>query len=211
MDDGIPCVLNLVIVVICGIAAAAIASHKGRSAVGWFWGGFFLGVIGIIIVAVLSNKKEEQARQEYVHMEQRRLREQLRQEQLKVESLRRYSEARLDAHDRALGIETRNPAALPDYQPVPQALPAGTPMALPGDPGNALADPARIDPVAPAVNSSPWYYEYNGASIGPINLADLQKLFLARRIRPNTLVWNENLTDWTPADSVPAFREVTSQ
>lgn len=44
--------VNVVAIIVCPI----IAHNKGRSAVGWFFGGLFLSGIGIIIVACLSNK-----------------------------------------------------------------------------------------------------------------------------------------------------------
>ena len=45
-------VIQLVVWVICGGICSAIASSKGRTPVGWFFGGL-LGIIGIIIIAVL--------------------------------------------------------------------------------------------------------------------------------------------------------------
>src|SRR5262245_8301344 len=104
--------------VVFGCIAAAIANSKGRSSVGWFFGGFFLGLIGIIIVAVLPNLKEQKFKEEAVERENRRLREQLMQEQIKTEAFRRHAAARLDAHDTHLGIDTRSAAsALPGANP----------------------------------------------------------------------------------------------
>jgi len=45
--------------IICGIISAIIASNKGRSGVGWFFGGLILGPLGLLIIAVLSKKEEE--------------------------------------------------------------------------------------------------------------------------------------------------------
>lgn len=99
---------QLVILIIFGIICACIASSKGRSEVGWFFIGFFLGLIGLILIACLSNLKEEAAKQEHMLNEQRRLREQLRQERMRNQSFQQYTANRLDAHDSALSIDTRS-------------------------------------------------------------------------------------------------------
>jgi uncharacterized membrane protein YeaQ/YmgE (transglycosylase-associated protein family) len=104
----------LIFGVIWGVVAAAIANTKGRSVVGWFFAGFFIGLIGVIIIACLSNKKEEQQYRDHVAQENRRLREKLDQERLKSEALRQHVTGRLDLHDAQLGTDTRAfRAALP--------------------------------------------------------------------------------------------------
>ena len=55
-DLGIFGVLGVIVTVISMIACPIIAHGKGRSAIGWFFVGFFLGGIGLIIVACLSDK-----------------------------------------------------------------------------------------------------------------------------------------------------------
>ena len=47
--------LNIVWLIICPI----IAAKKKRSVVGWIFGGLFLGLIGVIIVACLPEKDDE--------------------------------------------------------------------------------------------------------------------------------------------------------
>jgi hypothetical protein len=128
-----------------GIVTALIASAKGRNVPGWFFGGFFIDIIAIIIVACLSNLKEEKSRWQSNEMQQRRIREQLRRERLKNEALRQYSMQRLDAHDQILGVDTRSGMALPGGDPfyAGRALPAGTTVSLPGaDPAQSINDPA---------------------------------------------------------------------
>lgn len=99
--------INLLVSVLFGVAAAAIAGKKNRSVPGWFFGGFFLGVIGIVIIAVLKDPLLEHKQQQRVEQENRRLREQLQQERIKSETFRKYTTARLDAHDNHLGVDTR--------------------------------------------------------------------------------------------------------
>jgi predicted Zn finger-like uncharacterized protein len=96
------------IAIILGIICAVLASYKGRSVVGWFFIGFLFGIFGLIVLLVISNLKEAKTKEEHVEMEQRRLREQLRQERLKTEQFRKYTQVRLDTHDRELDIDTRH-------------------------------------------------------------------------------------------------------
>lgn len=49
-------VLGIINTVISMIACPIIAGHKNRSVAGWFFGGLFLGLIGLIIVACLPRK-----------------------------------------------------------------------------------------------------------------------------------------------------------
>jgi len=141
-----------------GAIASAIASSKGRSTVGWFFGGFFLTWIGIVIVAVLPNLKEQKFKEEAMDRENRRLREQLMQEQIKTEAFRRHAAARLDAHDTHLGIDTRSVAsALPGANPQ-LALPSigedeELRLAPENWPGMATQNGASVAPAVPATNS----------------------------------------------------------
>lgn len=179
----------ILIRVVAGIASAAIASHKGRSAVGWFFGGFFLEIIGVIIIAVLPNLKEQRANKRRQEREQRRLREQLRQERLKNEAYRQYSAARLDVHDDSLGIDTRSPEALTG-----------------GDPGAA---PIPLSAAPPFIREAPpdgaWYYELNGERQGPVSEGVIKQKLLRSELRPNTLVWTEGFAEWTPANETSTF------
>jgi hypothetical protein len=127
MGDGGELLVQLLIMAIFGGISAAIASSKGRNTVGWFFIGFFFGCIGLIIILCLSNLLEDQARWDAQAVEQRRLREQLRQEQLKNETFRQHTAARLDVHDRTLGIDTRESA--PALPAAPHASPAFIPSA----------------------------------------------------------------------------------
>ncbi|MDY4857828.1 MAG: hypothetical protein SO232_04285 [Candidatus Onthovivens sp.] len=49
-------ILGIINTVISTIACPIIAGHKNRSVVGWFFGGLFLSLIGLIIVACLPQK-----------------------------------------------------------------------------------------------------------------------------------------------------------
>jgi hypothetical protein len=47
-------ITGIIVNIISMIACPIIAYIKGRSAVGWFFGGLFLGAIGLIIVSCLK-------------------------------------------------------------------------------------------------------------------------------------------------------------
>jgi hypothetical protein len=186
MEAGFILVLVLIRVVV-GIASAAIANHKGRSVVGWFFGGFFLEIIGLIIVAVLPNLKQQQAEKQQAQREQRRLREQLRQERLKSEAYRDYSANRLDMHDDALGVDTRSPQALTGGAVAPPRLTQGP------------------NPLIHAEETVSWYYAIKGERRGPVREDVIRQKLLKKELGPDTLVWNEDLIEWTPANETTNF------
>ena len=52
MDTAL--VIGLILNLISMVACPIIAGNKGRSVPGWFFGGLFLSVIGLIIVSCLN-------------------------------------------------------------------------------------------------------------------------------------------------------------
>lgn len=51
---------------------------------------------------------------------------------------------------------------------------------------------------------APWFYADNDTQQGPITFSELQKK-LASGLSPESLVWNEEMTDWVPAKTIPAL------
>ncbi|MCG3180511.1 MAG: hypothetical protein BIFFINMI_02873 [Phycisphaerae bacterium] len=205
-------VIILLIRVVFAIASAAIASSKGRSVPGWFFGGLFLELIGLVIVACLPNLKAQKARQEASMYEQQRLREMLRQEQMKNEAFRQYSTQRLDVHDQALNLDTRTYTALPGSQQYQQALPGQTQE----DPASALAGMAQGQgsvqaSTATGGNNGRWFYEAGGVSHGPVSELDIKMMLRGGRLPPTALIWAEHLADWTAVNRVEPFRSVLEQ
>jgi hypothetical protein len=182
----------LILKLIFGGVCAAIASAKGRSAVGWFFIGFIGDLIGLIIILVLSDLKAEQRRFDEINADRRRLKEQLRQERLKAESFRRYSAARLDSHDRVLGVDTK---AMPELSAGGDVVPE-----VPGLP------PADGMPPVPASSGTLWYFEREGAPQGPVPESRLATLLRNGEIASTTLVWTESMSGWTAARDVDPFR-----
>jgi hypothetical protein len=221
---------GLIILVFLGIISSCIAHTKGRSIVGWFFAGFFLHIIGIVIVAVMPNLREQRRKEEEMERENRRLREQLIQEQIKTEAFRRHAAARLDAHDEHLGLDTRSAvSALPDAN-APLALPEFGSLGLPdaslenGNPlaqaehplmqttgqdgvlqvaGNSFSSPPPPPSVTP---SRQWFFEVSGQTRGPISDKELLAMARSGQITETTLIWTEQLGNWKPAGSVKALK-----
>ena len=185
MDDGGEVIIRLIMLCVFGGVCAAIANSKGRSGVGWFFAGFFLGCIGLVIILCLSNVREQEEASRIQEDMNRRLREQLRQEQMKVDALRAHTAARLDAHDAALKMDTRATAPALMASPPRPTLGHGQP----GGPPATLQDNRPI-----------WFYlDAHSSQQGPVTLDRLKSETVAGQVTQETLVWREGMSDWTPA------------
>ncbi len=69
------------------------------------------------------------------------------------------------------------------------------------------AEPIYAMPSLPPVEVV-WYYETNGRSEGPVPAETVRSLLASGRVPLTTLVWSEDLTDWTPANQVPLFAAI---
>ena len=170
-----------------GVICAIIAANKGRNAVGWFLIGFFLHFIGLIIVCVVSNLKEEQARYHRAAAERRRLREELKMERMRAKKFESLANRRLDVHDRALGIETAEEHAPPE-------------LARPVTAG-AIAGPAK-----PKTDS--WYYAPDGRdAIGPVSLDALADAYRNGQFGSADLVWKSGWKEWRALGEVDGLED----
>lgn len=186
----------LVVGFICGLISAMVANSKGRSAIGWFFGGFFLGLIGLIIVCCLSDLKKQEAKERNAERERRRLREQLKQERMKTATFQQHVHKRLDTHDSALGMNTRQTPALAAAQ---------SPPALPdrGDNGRSGAH----QPLMQSSEPEPvWHYSMNERKYGPFTEADLRERFREGELNRHGYLWRPGMDDWRPATQVTEFR-----
>jgi len=173
--DGVALGVNLVFGVVC----AVMAPGRGRSAVGWFFIGFFFSCVGLIILLLIPDLKLEEEKQRRHREETRRLREQLKKERQVADERHDTHGARLSVHDRALGVDT-SPTGQLGHAPVPPPLPL---------PSSA--------PKAPT-----WYYAHDGQRHGPVAAAELHDLWLDQRVPDTTLVWCEGMKDWRPIGEV---------
>lgn len=179
MNDGSELLIRLFLMLIFGGILSAVAHSKGRNPVGWFFVGFFFFCIGLIILLCLPNLHEEQRRHAMQDATNRRLQEQLRQERLKNQAFQSHTAARLDEHDRALEIDTR--------QQTVSAIGAGA--------GGAL-DTGYLPPVD---TGSDWYYSLDDERKGPFSFEQIVQMIGSGVIQYETLVWNPSLGDWTTA------------
>lgn len=221
-----PVAIHLIIGLICGVIAAVIASSKGRNVAGWFFAGFFLGLIGIVIVACLSNLNAQRAYRRQFEQSNHRLREQLRQERMKGDAFRQHSMSRLDAHDQALGTDTRSLG--PMLGSTPRAQLAGE---RPEDALGRLAHDAQ-NPQEVRVGQTDagnaqaqqfdqsdqqgsqdlmWYFADAGQSYGPISAVSVLEMLRDKSLQPDSLMWAEGMADWTPVREVAMFRNAVNQ
>lgn len=53
---------------------------------------------------------------------------------------------------------------------------------------------------------SEWYVAQNGVRTGPLSLEELRSRLASGAVRPTDLVWNESMSDWRPAGTVPELQ-----
>lgn len=176
ISDGGIVVIQLIVAAVFGIVCASLAQSRGRSAAGWFFIGVFTNCIGVILVLVLPNVKEQERRERRTSLENRRLREQLAKERQVSDSRHTHVERRLGAHDEALGVDTSEPPEL-----------------------TAAQARAQIS------SGEKWHYALDNKRQGPVSEETIRHLLVARAINRRTLVWSEGMEDWTPLGDVDEF------
>jgi uncharacterized protein DUF4339 len=183
--------VQLLVALAMAVACSLIANSRGRSAVGWFFVGFFAGCIGLILVLVLPDLKVEQERQRRLADENRRLRERLRKDRIVADERHAEISRRVGAHDVALGVDTSvaAPAALPGYAPDARA--------------SAGPDPA----VASDLRGSAWYWAQGINRQGPADFDALRSRWQSGEVTTETLVWRKGMPRWTALRDIPGLEE----
>ncbi|MEZ6196280.1 MAG: DUF4339 domain-containing protein [Planctomycetota bacterium] len=160
--------------IVMGVIAAVIAAAKGRSAIAWFFIGLVTSCIGVLVLVFLPDLNEVESDRRSRQAEYRRLRERLHQQQSRQSSFESRVLGRLDSHDLALGLDTREIAG--------GELPA-------------LAGEADEGPE--------WYFDDGGHPSGPISAAALAALHRSGAIDGHTLVWHPRFgEEWRPLGEV---------
>jgi len=179
---------NFIIMAVFGAICAAIAHDRGRSAIGWFFIGAFTNCIGLILLLVLPNVKEQEAQQSRMRNENRRLRERLRKERMVSDERHAETEQRLQVHDEALGVDTSRASANIDAGEAPE--------------------PRAAAPRAPILDDGiDWYYLEGQNRVGPVTIVDMHRLWSERRISNETLVWSAAMADWAALNTVDSLRK----
>jgi len=168
----------IVVYGVFGVICAVMAPGRGRSAVAWFFIGVATQCLGIILLLLLPNLKLEEQKQRRHDEETRRLREQLKKERQVADDRHATHRARIDVHDRALGVDTSAAESPPLLSGAPPPLPA---------------------PAEPT-----WFYALGGQQAGPVTAADLRGLLRDGTLDAASLVWREGLAEWTPIGKVAA-------
>lgn len=70
----------------------------------------------------------------------------------------------------------------------------------------AASETAATTVQQPEISEIEWYIAVNDQEVGPVKQDELSGLGLT----PDTLVWNDNLTSWTPARDVPELAALLS-
>jgi membrane protease subunit (stomatin/prohibitin family) len=79
---------------------------------------------------------------------------------------------------------------------------AGLGFAMAGQMGQALAQPARPGGGPPPIPQTVYYAAVDGQQAGPFDAAALKEQIRAGRVKKDTLVWAEGMSEWTAADKV---------
>lgn len=175
--------LEFLVLIAFGAACAAIAQSRGRNPVAWFFLGFIFNCLALILLLVLPDMQEIEDRHSKAEDQARRLREELAQERQRNQAFRGHVKARLDVHDAALQIDTREQTPVTEL-PAPEEPPAPEDAGLP---------------------AAGWFVaEAGGSADGPLSLADVRVRIREGKLGRDTMVWNADLDDeWRPFLDTP--------
>lgn len=189
-------ILELFILLAFGAVCAMIANSRGRSGLIWFFLGFIFNCLALVILLVLPNLDEEEQKEVRIQQRHRRLQEELRQERMKNQAFRGHAKARMDLHDVALGMDTREQGEPPAVElPAPPPTPAAP----------------SIDEVAGDLPTEGWFTAIPGKEAeGPHSLQNLVDLMNSGEVTRRTLVWNaDHDPEWLPIKDTPLREYLT--
>ena len=98
--------------------------------------------------------------------------------------------------------------APPTVEPQPGSAEPHQEMAVQPPVGSPQREQENVAPApppqAPAQPESgqKWYYEKDGAEVGPVDYALLQQMITVGQVGSNTLVWTDGMTEWVAAGQV---------
>ncbi len=71
----------------------------------------------------------------------------------------------------------------------------------------AATPPAGGEAATAATDTSEWYAENQGQRVGPMPRTQLDSMVTSGQVTPQTLVWREGMSTWTPAGQVAELGE----
>ena len=177
-------IVEFLVLLAFGAACAAIAGQRGRNPVAWFFLGFIFNCFALILLLVLPDMQELEDRQQTSDDQARRLREELAQERQRNQSFRGHVKARLDVHDAALQIDTREQTPVTELPAPPPPPSAAEQMDVPQE---------------------GWFVaEAGGTADGPLGLADMLARVDDGSLGKSSLIWNAEYEDeWIPLGDTP--------
>ena len=192
-EAAIGLLIQLIIWGVFGVACAMIASSKGRSGVAWFFIGLISGCIGLIIVLVLPNLKEEQERHARLQRENRRLRERQRKDRQVADRRQSQTEQRLGLHDQALDIDTS------------RQLESESPELLSQGGGSQRPPPFKSPNPPQKAETKRWFYRIDDYSDeqGPLSDRQIINLVKSNEINRDTAIWRDPWPEWRTLGDVP--------
>lgn len=164
-----------------GIICALIANGRGRSGLGWFFIGLFFQCLALIALLVIPDLNVQSEHDRTRRDEVRRLKEQIKKERYVADERHIAARTRLEAHDRALGVDT-------------------------SEADRRLVDAGMAPPPLPAPATPPpdvlWFYASGGERHGPLPDVEMRQLLQDREVGADALVWRQGMSDWLPVRDV---------
>jgi hypothetical protein len=179
--------MGLFLNVAVSLFIAFLASNKGRNALGWFVGSFFVGLffnanILLLILLLLSpDLNEQRTRLSQQEAWRRRHHEAFEQERSTNRRFRDHVIKRLDRHDDALG--------LPKMEELPPEAPA----------------PPKEIVTYPTMGDGTWYLVIDSQEYGPVPEGEVVDKIKQGEISGETYAWSEGMHDWVRAKNIGNF------
>jgi hypothetical protein len=185
--------IQLIIMGTMGTICSFVAPTRGRSALGWFFIGFFFSCLGLIVLLVIPDLKKLEAEKQRMLAENRRLREQVKLNREVADRQHEAVASRLKAHDRALGVDTSQ---------APEAQMTSGENAPPAAP-----PPLRNDGLSNAFASKQWYFVDEAGTQGPVTFKILRSVWKSGEFPAHYYVRSADMTEWSTIEKIPGLRE----
>ncbi len=173
-------------------AASAVIAHKqNRSALLWFVIGFFLPVLGLVILLIVGpNKSEEECGDEQAATTTK-LRNQLRLERNRRQEVERLLRCGQELNFAAASAKMR-PESFDKKSHPAQPLQA---QDLPSQPAQAHASIQEVN------IATHWHIHIGQEESRYLSLSEIPDLYQAGAISETSLVWCEGMDDWSALEN----------
>lgn len=189
-----------------GLIVGLIAKSKGRNGLGWGIFGVLLHVVALVVVVLISNLNDPEARRlraERAWEKERRATGPADPATARVEPqplARTWGEAGVPSASRRPAPAWRDEPWRPDA-PASEDPPAAAPR-----PVESTGLPPKLpEQQAPLGDERAWYFEENGRARGPEPESSVRKRLVHGELSPDTLVWAAGMDEWAPADTRAEF------